>query len=163
MSKEYKITAPDGLEAVEKEENGVIHITFKPVKKEINFKSIVNNIAKYRFDRKHNYYINDDGFFNIYSQKGHRYSFNNNTKNKIRAQQLQLIYQGLIEMYDDVELDWNNSSQNKYFIGLSNVIETRICYTLKLQGAIYSSSKEILDRVIKEMGEDNIIFMLKNI
>ena len=163
MNKEYKITAPEGFEAVEQEENGVINVTFKPIEKEVDLQSLMDKITIFRKNKHHNYFINAHGNVEYYID---RHTFNNNIQSKIKAQQLQLIYQGLIEIYDDVELNWKNEKQNKYLIYFdyqTNKIEFNYNSVIKLQGVICSSSKEILEKVIKEMGEDNIIFMLKNI
>jgi hypothetical protein len=66
-------------------------------------------------------------------------------------------YKNYIEEHSE-PLDWNNENQEKYCVRYHYImqeIEIVIFRTLKFQGTIYASSKQIIWDAIKEIGEDN--------
>ena len=77
----------------------------------------------------------------------------------------ELIYTQMLKDYiyehDDVELDWNNMSQDKYYL-LYNFCNEEIDYyagtgwTFKIQGTIYTSNLQVLKDAVKFIGEENV-------
>jgi tRNA U34 5-carboxymethylaminomethyl modifying enzyme MnmG/GidA len=66
-------------------------------------------------------------------------------------------YKNYIEEHSE-PLDWNNENQEKYCVRYHYImqeIEIVILRTLKSQGTIYASSKQIIKDAICEIGEDN--------
>lgn len=66
-----------------------------------------------------------------------------------------------IAEHDDVELDWSNSKQEKWFIRYYhdiNSIDVNCCNTVTqiVGNSLYASYEEVLENMIKEIGEDRI-------
>ena len=65
-----------------------------------------------------------------------------------------------IAEHDDVELDWKNYEQNKWYILYyydTDNIGTDYCgYTQFVDNYLYASSEKVLKYMIKEIGEDRI-------
>ena len=161
--KTYQITPPEGYRAIERIEGDIKIITFEKIEpKKINLKKLKNKIGEYREEKGHRF------FFNIYGEKAKSNCFvfyNNNTEEEIEAQELNLIFKGLVEMYSNV-LDWNNRLQQKWFLGY-DTISGKIGYFCaildKRQGTTYASSEDVLVQIVSEMGEENVLKMLKNL
>jgi len=60
--------------------------------------------------------------------------------------------------------DWSTTKQEKrhlFYNIISNRIETNMHYTIKVAGAIYCSSPNLLTICLKEIGEDDLKFYCK--
>ena len=66
-----------------------------------------------------------------------------------------------ITEYDDIELDWSNSKQKKWYIRYchrtnSIDIEYNLCTQFINEKSLYASSSEVLKAMIEEIGQDRI-------
>ena len=65
-----------------------------------------------------------------------------------------------IAEHDDVKLDWENYDQNKWYIlyyyDTGNIGTDYYGYTQIVDNSLYASSSEVLEDMIKEIGEDRI-------
>ena len=64
-----------------------------------------------------------------------------------------------VEEHSD-ELDWNNSCQQKYCLSKSHLYDKFViskAKTVQVQGAIYASSKEILENAINYVSKDIVM------
>ena len=65
-----------------------------------------------------------------------------------------------IAEHDDVELDWNSCEQEKYYIlyyyDTDSIDIDYFRQTQFVDNSLYASSEEILENMIKEIGEDRI-------
>lgn len=126
---------------------------------------------RWRAEKNQEYwYIRSDGDVDDdielhYEMDNWKYSIGNYFKTKEEAEfhKKELIYTQMLKDYiyehDDVELNWHNSNQNKYFMFYS-YYEERIDYYLdlvnKYQGIVYASNKQVLEDAIKFIGEENV-------
>lgn len=95
-----------------------------------------------------------------------RYSTGNYFKTKEEAEfhMEEVFYTQMLKDYiyehDDVKLDWNDDTQEKWSLGYDcfyKKIEYGLnkCYD-KFQGIIYASNKQVLVDAVKFIGEDNV-------
>jgi hypothetical protein len=162
-TKTRKIIPPEGYRVVERIEGDIKIITFeKNEPKEVNLEELKKKIEEYRKEKGQSWYLNSDGEKVIYFDI---VTYNNNTEEEIKAQELNLIFKGLVEMYSNV-LNWNNENQQKWYMTYdyhTDSIEFHHTCTNKSQGTTYASCEDVLVQIVSEMGEENILKMLKNL
>jgi hypothetical protein len=113
----------------------------------------------------HNGAINQ-GIFSVLPEHTERFSFGNCFKTREEAEfaleRLKVIAEmkRYIAEHDDVELGWSVDYQEKWYIKYYHDtndinIDYNVCTQL-VDNSLYASSPEILENMIKEIGEDRI-------
>lgn len=114
-------------------------------------------------DDKHYWYVGNDGCVRAsvdidYDDDKYNYSIGNyfETRGEAEEYKKKLILQQQYKDWCRFNCDWNNGSQEKYFV---NYYYTKICinYTLikKEANVIYAQSKERIQEFIDKIGEEN--------
>lgn len=94
-----------------------------------------------------------------------RYSTGNyfQTQEEAEFHKNELIYTQMLKDYiyehDDVELDWNDRMQEKYYLRyccLNKKINFSLCQYYKIQSVIYASNEQVLKDAVEFIGEENV-------
>ena len=86
------------------------------------------------------------------------------TEKAQRVRETENLLRKYIEEHDTVELDWNNTKQEKHYLWFDyrdNQIHVNYCYHFKYPRTIYTSNKQVLLDAVKEIGEERIIEYLQ--
>lgn len=153
MNKELKIIAPEGYE-IDKEQSSFEKIVFKKVKKKLTYEQVADKL----FKNKNHYYTDEDGNVTEANIGWHCPNVAPTEHQLERLLALNKLMNVAYYLNDGWEPDWNNRSQEKFFIFYIKKNKTfKIeANTVVSYGVVYFRSKELAEQAIQILGE-NII------
>lgn len=150
--KELKIQIPEGYE-IDKENSTFECIKFK--KKELTY----NDICEKLFKKKPIFFITDSGEVDTYYCND-QYEDSNNCTSEKQAEKLLAINKLMnVAKYlnGDWTPDWNNCTQNKYYLYLSSSTTIYVSIVTSMScNIVYFKTRELAEEAIKILGEETI-------
>jgi hypothetical protein len=152
-NKELQIIPPEGYE-VDKENSTFEKIVFKKVEEKLTYEKIAEKLFQY----ERHYYTDSNGKIKEISLGWH---CPNAAPTEYQLQRLLALNKLMNVSYylnDSWKPDWDNYTQNKYFLCYNNENKTIITkfHNLSNSGVVYFKSKELTEQALEILGEETI-------
>lgn len=150
-----EINVPERYEAI-KTDKGYDIVPIKVEKSpDEKLQECMDKIEKYNKCKKHYYFITAWG---TVDKDCEFHTYNHAPENIIKAEQIQMIWRRLALMYNEGKKD----NEYWYISSIGSKIDIDVLL-YKSDESIYFFSREGIEKAIKEIGEENLIFMLNNL
>jgi hypothetical protein len=153
-TKKVTVEIPENMELVKKGDTVYFVEPIKEKTAEEKLEDCMNKIKEWNKGEKNNFHLNSFGGLDNTTS----IDYNHATENRIKAEQILMVMRRMAWKYNEVFDD------GQYVFCLGNdVIEIHKFSGQYLYGDPSFSSREIAEKVIEKLGEENIKFMLNNL